>query len=42
MSMILRRNAERLQKQLEEEKESFPRKAGYALLPKTEKVKVIN
>lgn len=40
--MILKRNAERLQKQLEEQKEYMARIAGYALLPKAEKVKVIN
>jgi len=42
MSMILKRNSERLQKQLEEQKEDLVRAAGYALLPKAGKVKVIN
>ena len=40
--MILKRNAERLQKQLEAQKEDLVRVAGYALLPKAEKVKVVN
>ena len=42
MNMILKRNAGRLQKQLEEQKDGLVRMAGYELLPKAEKVRVIN
>ena len=42
MNMILKRNAEKLQKQLEEQKDSLVRISGYELLPKAEKVRVIN